>query len=478
MSPDGRIGRTEVLLAGGLVVLAVLVVSPAANLTVAAGGLVAIAGVGSVAAGRSPARAQDAPVPAAEIGGETSRRAEKALPSLWTAFLVTFTVFALDFGAFLSGDTALRYVFLLVPVGVLVVSARSPHGRPVLRPPDVVLAGLFLWGMAGAVYGKLVVHPVSSSLTMVLPIGVGLIHLLSTGRPTEEHSRRMLRYLSNVGLAYVLIYLAARLGGGPLSVVAYSKEKAFLLALAPMAALVTRRWWFFTIELAALAIIFLEEPAATFLVVIAAVAVTNMLLSARGSAVKVAAFALLSLSIFVGLSLVYRSGQQTTVVTKYFAAVGKLDNTPFRLVLLRKGMADVQKRPVLGTNFTGEIGIETKFPGVARFAPAHNDYLQLAMAGGIVALALYLYWVQATNRAVHTSYHLLVAAGDLQSARLLRVLVTGFNAFLFSSIFNPLLAGVGIAVMFFLLYGSMTLLLPENLARSPRRLVAAGQSAG
>lgn len=472
----GRFGATQVLLVAGLAVLAVLVVSPAATLTVAAGGLVTIAGVASVAAGRS--RVQAAPARGGDAGGEPSRRVEKALPSLWTAFLVTFTVFALDFAALLSGATGLRYAFLLVPIGVLAVSARSHHGRPVLRPPDVVLAALFLWGLAGAIYGKLVVHPVSSSLTMVLPMAVGLLHLLSTGRPTEEHSRRMLRYLTTLGFAYVLVYLAGRMGAGPLSIIAYSKEKSFLLALAPLAAFVTRRWWLFTIELVALTIIFLEEPAATFVVVVAAVAVTNMLLSARGSAVKVAAFALLTMSIFVGLSLVYRSGQQATLITRYFAAVGKLDNTPFRLVLLRKGMAEVRARPVLGTNFTGEVGIETKFPGVARFAPAHNDYLQLAMAGGIVALAMYLYWVQATNRGVHTSYHRLVEAGEVQSARLLRVLVTGFNAFLFSSIFNPLLAGVGIAVMFFLLYGSMALLLPENLSRSPRRLAAAGQSAG
>lgn len=471
MSSGRRARQPEVVFAAGMVVVALLVASPAVTVTVAAGGIMLIVGIASVAAGRSR-RHQSEPLAVAE--GEDSRRVEKTLPSLWTAFLVTFAVFAIDFGAVLSGISGLRYAFLLVPLGVLFVTARSSHGRPLLRPPDVVLAALFVWGMAGALYGKLITHPVSSSLTIVLPMAVGLLHLWNSGRPTEEHSARMLRYLTTLGLAYVLIYLAARLGIGPLSRIAYSKEKSFLLALAPMAAFVTRRWWFLTVELLALGLIFLEEPAATFLVVVAAVAVTNMLLSARSGGIKVAAVALLSLSVFAGLSLVYRSDNKATLITKYFEAVGKGDNTPFRLVLLRKGTAEVRAHPILGTNFAGEVGIETKFPGVARFAPAHNDLLQLTMAGGFVALALFLYWIQATNRAVHASYRRLVAYGDLQSARLLRVLVTSYNAFLFSSIFNPLLAGVGIGVMFFLLYGSMSLLLPDDVGAGRRRLVAAG----
>lgn len=470
MSSGRRVGSAEMLVAAGLVALALLVTSPAATVAVAAGGVMLVLGVASVAAGRSRPQSQ----PQAVADGEHSLRVERSLPSLWTAFLVTFAVFAIDFAALLSGLSGLRYAFLLVPLGVLVVTARSRRGRPVLRAPDVVLAALFVWGITGALYGKLITHPVSSSLTMVLPMAVGLLHLWSSGRPTEEQSRRMLRYLTTLGLAYVLIYLAARLGIGPLSRIAYSKEKSFLLVLAPMAAFVTRRYWFLTIEIVALAVIFLEEPAATFVVVAAAVAVTNMLLSARSGAIKVAAVLLLGMSIFVGLSLVYRSDNKATLITRYFEVVGKGDNTPFRLVLLRKGTAEVRAHPILGTNFAGEVGIETKFPGVARFAPAHNDFLQLAMAGGFVALALFLYWIQATNRAVHTSYRSLVESGDLQSARLLRVLVTSFNAFLFSSLFNPLLAGVGIGVMFFLLYGSMSLLSPENVG-AERSLVTAGR---
>lgn len=461
-----RVGATRLLLALGLVLAGGLVVSPATAVAVAGAGLVAIAGVASVAAGRSRGRAELA----VDMGeAEPSAGRNRRLPSLWTAFLVSFVVFALDYAAFFSGQTALRYLFLLVPLGVLVVSVRSAHGRPALRPPDVVLAALVMWGMAGALFGKLVTHPVSSSLTMVLPMAAGLLHLWSRGRPSEDDSRRFLGYLTNIGLAYVLIFLAARLGVGPLSIVAYSKEKSFLLVLAPMAAFVMRRWWFLAVELAALAVVFVEEPAATFIVVLAAVAVTNMLLPARSGAVRIAAIGVLTASIFFGFSSVYRSGVTTTVVGRYFQAVGKGDNTPFRLVLLREGTQRVRDHPVLGTNFAGEVGIETNFPGIARFAPAHNDFLQLAMAGGFVALALYLYWIQATNRAVHASYRQLVDAGQEWSARLLRVLVTSFNAFLFSSLFNPLLAGVGIGVMFFLLYGSMSLLLPGNIAgRSSR----------
>jgi hypothetical protein len=452
------------LIVAALLITGWLVVSPAATIAVAVAGVVVIVGVASVASGsKSGQESQLLETTEPRLSGDRKHH----LPPVWTAFLISFVVFSLDFGAFFIGQSALRYSFLLVPVVVLVLSTRNHHGRRALRSADVVLGFLALWGLLGAVYGKVFTHSISSSLTMVLPMSIGLLHRWSRGRPTEEQCGRMLVYLTNIGLAYVLVYLAARLGLRPLSLVAYSKEKGFLLAIAPTAAFVTRRWWVLAFEAAALLAIFLQQPAATFAVVVAAVIITNTLLSARSSAVKAAALAMLCVSLFFGFSLAFASARQSTLITKYFKTVGKDDNTPFRLVLLQKGTAEVRQHPVLGTNFSGEVGIETNFPGAARFAPAHNDFLQLAMAGGMVALGLYVFWIMTTNRAVLRHYHQLREAGAHNSARLLRVLVTGYNAFLFSSLFNPLLAGVGVAVLFFILYSSMNVLFPDPSFAQP-----------
>jgi hypothetical protein len=441
---------------GALVVLAV-------PLAFAALGVLVIVGVAAVAASdrREPERdagAGDVLEPI-DAGGR--------LPSMWAAFLVTFVVFGLDFAALLSGTSGLRYALLIVPIAVVALSSHPDRSRRHVRGADIVLAALTLWGLAGAVVGKFVAQPASSSLTIMLPMVIGLLHLWNRGRPTERDCSRMLGYVATIGLAYVMIYLAATFGVGPLSVVAYSKEKAFLLALAPMAAFVTRRWWFLSFEVAALIAIFVKEPFATFVVVLAAVALTNAVLSMRSRALKATALTLLVVTVLFGFSLALRPSQDS-LVAQYFKAVGKADNTPFRTALFTKGIEEVEKHPVLGTSFTGEIAIRTNFPGVARFAPAHNDFLQLAMAGGLAALALYLVWVGATNRAAQRSYHLLVARDQPEAARLLRVLMTGFNAFLFSSLVNPLLAGVGTAVMFFLIHGAMTVLFPDDVHRATR----------
>ena len=447
----------------------------AVPLAIAAGGVVLLVGVVAASSRAGTAKEHED-----EVAEPLPRGKRPGLPTIWTAFLVTFVVFALDFRALLSGTTGLRYALLLIPLAVLVLSSRSDQGRRQVRGADVALAALTLWGLAGALFGKLVTQPLSSSLTIVLPMAVGLLHRWSRGRPTEEDCGRMLRYLTTIGFGYVMVFLAATLGAGPLSVVAYSKEKAFLLALAMAAAFATRRWWLLTFEGAAVVLIFLREPFATFVVVLVAVVITNAVLSMRSKALKGVAFVLVTAAVLFGFSLALRPSQDS-LVAQYFKMVGKADNTPFRTFLFTRGIEEVEKHPVLGTNFTGEVAIKTNFPGVARFAPAHNDFLQLAMAGGLCALALYLVWIFATNRAAQRSYHVLVARDQRQAAGLLRVLVTGYNAFLFSSLVNPLLAGVGTAVMFFLLYGTMSLLFPDDVdvaARALREAEAADAGAG
>ena len=433
----------------------------AGPLAIAAAGVVLLVGV--VAASSAPDTRKEPEDDVAEPVPEPQR----GLPTVWVAFVVTFVVFALDFRALLSGTTGLRYALLLIPLAVLVLSSRSDHVRRPLRGADVALAALTLWGLAGALFGKLVTHPLSSSLTIVLPMAVGLLHRWNRGRPTERDCSRMLGYLTVVGFGYVMVFLAASLGAGPLSVIAYSKEKAFLLAMAVVAAFVTRRWWLFTFEVAAVVLIFVSEPFATFVVVLVACVITNGVLSMRSGALKGVAFALVTATVLFGFSLALRPSQDS-LVAQYFKMVGKADNTPFRTFLFTRGIEEVEKHPVLGTNFTGEVAIKTNFPGVARFAPAHNDFLQLAMAGGLCALGLYLVWIVATNRAAQRSYHVLVARDQRQAADLLRVLLTAYNAFLFSSLVNPLLAGVGTAVMFFLLYATMSLLFPDDVQTAAR----------
>src|SRR5215213_8606063 len=101
--PAHLVAVVALLVIGGLVVWA-------GPLAIAASGVVLLVGV--VAASASPGTTSEREVHVAEPVLEPQR----GLPTTWTAFLVTFVVFALDFRALVSGTSGLRYALLLIPL--------------------------------------------------------------------------------------------------------------------------------------------------------------------------------------------------------------------------------------------------------------------------------------------------------------------------------------------------------------------------
>lgn len=378
------------------------------------------------------------------------------LPASWTVLAVSIVALTLDVQNRSGAASGLRYLFLALPVAVTGLTLASPSERIQARSPDLLLGALVVWGLVGSVYGKLVFHPTSSSLALMLPMGLGLLYRFQRGEPSQDAARRILDLLAKCGALYILLYTMARYGMPLLSVSAFSKEKAFLLVIAPMAALFSRRRSLLFLDLFAIGLILLENPAATFVVTAVAVATTNVILGTRSRALR--AFAILGLLVSIALGfgqVLGTASQQRNVVARYFQTVGKADNTAFRRALLKAGLAEVRRHPLVGSSFTGELGIHTNFPGEAAFAQVHNDYLQIAMGGGLVALSLYLAWVVAVNRLAGRRYRALREAGDIELANLLRVLTTGFNAFMMGSLFNPLLTSVGMAAVCFLIFGAL-----------------------
>ena len=89
--------------------------------------------------------------------------------------------------------------------------------------------------------------------------------------------------------------------------------------------------------------------------------------------------------------------------------------------------------------------------------PLHNDYLQLALGGGVVAMGLFLGWAVATNVLVVRRLQMLWHADRRDHATLLRILLVAYNTWMCIALFNPLLQSIGTSAALFAIYGMLML---------------------
>jgi O-antigen ligase len=387
------------------------------------------------------------------------------LPAVWTATLVTLGVFILDVqGIFTHGDTAvitpLRYLLIPVPIGVLVLSTRHAVRTSRIRVADVLLAILLAWGLTASLVYKLLAGGEISGLSLFLPMTIAFAHLVQRGgQVSEDSARRMLELLSYSGGAYVFVHLAAGLGVPGIARGAHGHQTSFLLALAVAAAVVTGRRKLPVVELGAIAGIYLLYPAATYVTTAGAVLVTILLLSPSKTGLRKAVIVATGATVvFLGFSSSLSSDQDSfanAVLPKYFNALGKDDNSDFRREMLKLGVERVKASPVIGANFTAGFALPTRFTFFNRAVLPHNDFLQLALAGGLLALGLFVGWAAATNMLALRRYRQLVDAGADAHAQLVWVLLLAFNACLAVALFQPVLFEVGTVILFFLLFACM-----------------------
>ena len=439
------------------VVLAVLVVVAPVALLLLAGGLVVVGLVMWAFTGESPlrSRSQD----------EGHERAAP-FPALWTGTLATFVLLVLDVqGLFTHGDTAavspLRYLLLPVPVAVVFLATRQTSSRPPIRIGDVLITILLVWGLAASLIYKVgAASGAISGLSMFLPMLLVLLPFFPRGGEVDEASaRRMLDLFAYVGAAYVLVHLSAGLGVPGVAKGAHGHQQGFLLAAAFASAYVTERRKLAFLELVAITVIYLLYPAATYITTTGAVIVTVLLLSAKRSGLRNLVIGIAVLTVVVlGFSSSLSSDQGSfanTLLPRYFEAIGKSDNSDFRREMLKLGVEQVKDSPVIGANFTAGFALPTKFRAGNQVVLPHNDYLELALAGGLVALGLFLGWAGSVNVLAIRRHRALAQAGERAQAAVIWTMLIAFNACLSVALFQPVLFEVGTVTIFFLMYGCM-----------------------
>jgi hypothetical protein len=90
--------------------------------------------------------------------------------------------------------------------------------------------------------------------------------------------------------------------------------------------------------------------------------------------------------------------------------------------------------------------------------------------GGLVGLLLLLAFILALERSLLRRYFAFAEAGDDVRASLLRLLLVGFNGFLVSMAFNPVLQGFSRSATIFAMYGiAMLVGTPRQTRVDPSR---------
>lgn len=410
-----------------------------------------------------------------------AERGAKSRARLWRTMLVVLVIAALEPSGYFIGEGNGRFVLVALPlVAICVVrSYDNPLTVRAPEPPDRLLILLFLYGLGGSLYGILFIHSDSPALAVFLPMVLGLLHLTTLGPVTDDEARKHLTLVVYLCVVYVVVHAANALGyvpgrnprAGPVTVSdsVFSHLKAFLIVMALGGAWILARRLLLAVSAGLTFIIFLVYPAGTYVVALLIALITLVATGKRRGRLRAAAMAGLTLAL---VGAVYfqvvgtGSSRSTSLVRAYFKAVQKTDNTSTRGGLWTEAIAEIRGSPFFGSGFTGDISLPGRLNGRDVEVPPHNDLLQIAMGGGLVAMALLVGWLVTTNVVVVRRYWRFIDAGRSPPAQLVRLLLVGYNAFWAIALLNPMVSQVGVHAGLLAIYALMMSVLAPALPQA------------
>jgi hypothetical protein len=351
-----------------------------------------------------------------------------------------------------------RYLILLLPFGAaLWVRARHPSWS--VREPTIghVLVGIMvLIGLGGSLYGMILLNTKQGPLNVFVPMAVGLLLLLATDGPRDREVPRTTHLLGLIGFAYVimnfllntgvLVKIAGRLG--PLAnsnlvndlatSLKYRNASAAFVALAFACAIVERRPRRLLVLTVMYAVIFATYPSATQLLIFCGTALTLLLTSRRASALRT--LVATSLILLITATALLNVNAVVRLSTTYFSEVNKANANSGRLDLAAAGIDEFKQSPLIGHLFSRDaVAVRLRDNNTL---PFHDDFILFLAEGGLLGIALLVGWMAYTEITLLRRYREFMNAGDLNRARLIRVLLVMLNAFFIAIPFNPVMEGV------------------------------------
>jgi hypothetical protein len=388
--------------------------------------------------------------------------------ALARAMLLVFLVSAADVTNFLDRASRggwIRYVILLSFPIVAIIAIRGTHPSAIIRrmsASDRVLMALFLLGLAGGVYGKVFNDVGSDVFPVFVPLIIAFLYLGTRSDVTDEEARKLLNGL--VVVMFVYIILSAFVNSGLVPHLEeyrqYKNAQVMFLAMGVAGVIALKRPFASLIAIALWLFIFSAYPSATAFLVGVTTIVTLFITRPKKAnntrlilvGAVVTAVALLGILNFTGAR---------NISSTYFDLVNKKNNDNARVALWQGGIRNFEKSPVWGQAFTGEatiLVVRREGLGQPFKAPFHSDYVLFLSLGGLLGLGLLLGWAVVTEVTVYRRYQGFIRSGEVNKARMARVLLVGFNSFFCAAAFNPEFTGASRTATIAAIYGLMMLL--------------------
>ena len=345
----------------------------------------------------------------------------------------------------------IRYLVLLVPISVVALVRLQSPSFLVRRPSvsELVLAVMFALGLGGALVGSMMLGNEETARPVFLPMSLGLLAVFAVREPTEREVGRIHRWLSNIGLVYIVMNALVNTGVLPFSEYQqYRNASVAFLALGIGAAAAAGQRRRLVVELLLTVVVFVTYPSATMVLALLTMAFTLYLTTGRATPLRsvVIAGTLVAFAVFALSNL--EAGVRAS--NEYFDLVNKANANASRLDLWSAGFDRFEESPLVGSVFSGDAVAERSRDG--RALPYHNDFVLFLALGGLLGIGLLLWWIGITEATLIQRIHRFRRAGDHRRAALLRAILVGLNAFLVAMAFNPVLSGASRSAVVFGLY--------------------------
>ena len=362
--------------------------------------------------------------------------------------LVGVAVLLVDTGGRTLAPGMWRYVTTAAVVLTIVLLGTAPDSRSrALRTTALVL---FVYGLIGTFYGRLVLGTANGSLPLIGPLVIACLPAVRDWGPAPQW-RLGLRIVGAACALFAVLSGLARMGVLPETQVdVLNHEKAFLVVLGIAAALAARDRLLIVVTTAAAVFAFVQYPAATYpLAVLVALGTVVLVRWSPPGGIR----AVLGIATMTGIALaVVHIDELIRLTGAYFALVGKIDNGDTRAALYRSALAGLDS-PLFGSLFTGDITVVGELSGEQVVVPVHNDYLSVSLGGGLVAGALLLGLFLFANGLALRS---LPAISDPSQRRAVIALLSAVNAAAVSAFANPIFMNPGSSAVTYALLAALT----------------------
>lgn len=349
-----------------------------------------------------------------------------------TLLLMSLGFWILDFSATLSNKGKFQYIPLLIILTFCVYHYNQGNLQFIDSSHKYVwLLMYFAYGLMGILTGKLYFGAVNGPLPLVLPYALLCFNIIGFHRSIS--TQNALKFVSTLCLVGNTLVVLTRIKViQVLDLFQFSHENSYLLPLALGCAIAAQSKLLVVLNITVCIIMFVVYPAGTYLL-------TFLLMVLFFFAFLVRRFRRLTQTFFVMLYLIegfliyqitFRFDNFISSSNVVFETLGKADNTLYRKILSDQLLLYFNEKPIFGFGFAGEILILTRFSSI----PAHNDYLTLLVAGGIVGLMLFLLMILSIQ---WEAIQKLSQVSEMD-CKILIILLCSTNIFMVSMAVNPL----------------------------------------